>query len=85
MPAANDGGLGEHIVGDKVLVGKRNLQIVDLLGEGEFLGQSDILYAFDTKVRSSLSPLTLLVQVVFRMLTSWIQKMPTKSKSNNWF
>ena len=34
MPS-NDGGLGDHLVGDKIPVGERNLQVVKLLGEGE--------------------------------------------------
>lgn len=34
MPAT-DGGLGEHIVGDKVVVGKRNIVINSLLDEGK--------------------------------------------------
>lgn len=34
MPAT-DGGLGEHIVGDKVVVGKRNIHINSLLDEGK--------------------------------------------------
>ena len=33
MPS-NDGGLGEHLVGDKIPVGERNLHVVKLLGEG---------------------------------------------------
>ena len=35
MPAT-DGGLGEHIVGDKIVVGKRNINVVSLLDEGKF-------------------------------------------------
>ena len=35
MPS-NDGGLGEHLVGDKIPVGERNLQVVKLLGEGRY-------------------------------------------------
>ncbi|CAJ1946300.1 unnamed protein product [Cylindrotheca closterium] len=35
MPAT-DGGLGEHIVGDKVVVGKRNITVNSLLDEGGF-------------------------------------------------
>lgn len=43
MPAT-DGGLGEHIVGDKVVVGKRNIVINSLLDEGK------------TKLRDLLHP-----------------------------
>ena len=35
MPS-NDGGLGDHLVGDKIPVGERNLQVVKLLGEGRY-------------------------------------------------
>ena len=35
MPAG-DGGLGASLVGEKLLVGKRNLSVSKLLGEGEF-------------------------------------------------
>lgn len=34
MPAT-DGGLGEHIVGDKFVVGKRNITVNSLLDEGK--------------------------------------------------
>lgn len=34
MPS-NDGGLGDHLIGDKINVGERNLQVVSLLGEGK--------------------------------------------------
>eukprot|EP00980_Cylindrotheca_fusiformis_P007278 scaffold1525_cov142-Cylindrotheca_fusiformis.AAC.78 len=32
----DDGGLGSHLIGDKISVGERNLHIVDMIGEGGF-------------------------------------------------
>lgn len=36
MPAT-DGGLGEHIVGDKIAVGKRSIHVNRLLDEGKIM------------------------------------------------
>lgn len=35
MPPRDDGGLGTQLVGDKIAVNHRNVQVTRLLGEGE--------------------------------------------------
>eukprot|EP00339_Tiarina_fusa_P029745 CAMPEP_0117069128 /NCGR_PEP_ID=MMETSP0472-20121206/48455_1 /TAXON_ID=693140 ORGANISM="Tiarina fusus, Strain LIS" /NCGR_SAMPLE_ID=MMETSP0472 /ASSEMBLY_ACC=CAM_ASM_000603 /LENGTH=681 /DNA_ID=CAMNT_0004791481 /DNA_START=173 /DNA_END=2214 /DNA_ORIENTATION=- len=36
MPSTNDGGLGSHLVGDRVQMGQKTLHVTKLLGEGGF-------------------------------------------------
>ena len=36
MPA-NDGGLGNHLVGDRIQMGQRTMDVTKLLGEGEWI------------------------------------------------
>ena len=36
MQRRDDGGLGTQLIGDKIAVNHRNVQVMKLLGEGEF-------------------------------------------------
>jgi hypothetical protein len=36
MQRRDDGGLGTQLIGDKIAVNHRNVQVTKLLGEGEF-------------------------------------------------
>ena len=36
MPGRDDGGLGAQLVGDRITVNHRTVQVTKLLGEGEF-------------------------------------------------
>lgn len=37
MQRRDDGGLGTQLIGDKIAVNHRNVQVMKLLGEGEFI------------------------------------------------
>lgn len=72
MPS-NDGGLGEHLVGDKIPVGERNLQVVKLLGEGRYnLSVGSLFPSYREYVAFTLlfpNVCFFLDKVVFRMST----------------
>ena len=79
MPS-NDGGLGDHLVGDKIPVGERNLQVVKLLGEGEC---SIGMLTLSLKKKRLTSFVLSFNQADFLMSISWILMMPVEIKSHN--
>lgn len=85
MPAT-DGGLGEHIVGDKVVVGKRNIVINSLLDEGK-TKLRDLLHPCLSIVSQDFGAWSFLAEylkVVSRMFIWQIPRMRMETRSHKY-